>query len=177
MSCTCKFGNCCCHDTNWSCTCNQYIFTKHIIRQRCMCCITKRIKNCIHLFRYIRIARPYIRCRDYEIFCKCSVSVHADTFGILAVLFVSFQTVTTFTTCNMSFSGYQVTDLESFHTRSYFYNFTYIFMTCSKSDRNCMLCPVIPLINMYVCSTDCCLVDLNLHIIRSHFRNRNSLHP
>ena len=77
----------------------------------------------------------------------------------------------------MTFTGYEITDLESLYTFPFFYDLSNILMTCCKSDRNRMLCPVIPLIDMYIRSTDCCLVDLDLHIIRSYFRNRNTLHP
>ena len=90
---------------------------------------------------------------------------------------MAFQTVSTFSTCDMSFSRYQISNLKSPYTFPFFYNLSNVLMACSKANRNGMLRPVIPLINVYIRSTDCCLMNLDLHIIRSHFRDRNSLHP
>ena len=71
----------------------------------------------------------------------------------------------------MSFTGYQIAHLESLYTCTDFYNFPDIFMSCGQSDRNSMLCPFIPLVNMYIGTTDCIFMDLDLYVIWSYFRN------
>ena len=139
-----------------------------------MCRISKWIKDCIHLFRDCRICRPYVSSRDDKVFCKCSIAVYADTFCIFTVLFVPFQTVTAFSAYNMSFSGYNISDVESFYARSHLYDLSNIFVSSCLSYGNGVLCPFIPLIDMYVCSTDCCLMDFDLHIVCTNFRNRYS---
>ena len=77
----------------------------------------------------------------------------------------------------MSFTGYQIAHLESLYTCTDFYNFPDIFMSCGQSDRNGVLCPFIPLVNMYISTTDCIFMDLDLYVIWSYFRNRYSFHP
>ena len=72
----------------------------------------------------------------------------------------------------MSFSRYQISNLKSPYAFPFFYNLSNVLMACSKADRNGMLRPVIPLINVYIRSTDCCLMNLDFHIIRSHFHHR-----
>ena len=67
--------------------------------------------------------------------------------------------------------------MEALDAVPYLDNLTDVFMSRGKPYRNRVLCPVIPLVNMYICSTDSCLVNLNLNIIWTYFRNRNPLHP
>ena len=142
-----------------------------------MCCISKRIKDCIEFLIDSRVAWPYIGCRNYQILSKRTVSVYANALCIFTVLLVSFQTVTAFAAGDMSFTGYQIARFESLYTGSDFYNFAYILVSGCKSDRDRVLCPVIPLINVYVRTTNCIFVDLDLHIIWSNLRDRYSLHP
>ena len=142
-----------------------------------MSCISKWIKNSVHFFRNCRITRPNITGWNHEIFCKCTVSINSYTFCIFTVLLMSLQTVTTLTASDMSFTRHQIPRFKSLYACSNFYNFSYIFMSCCKSNRNCMLCPFIPLPDMYVCSADCCFVNLNLNIIRSYLGNRDTFHP
>ena len=177
VSCTRKFYDSCCHDADRTCACHKHILAQYIIRKGCVSCISKRIKNRVHLFRYIRIAGPYVRSRDDQILRKRSVAVYAYALGILAVFLVSFQTVAAFSTCDMSFSGHQVTDIKSANAFPCLHDFPNILVAGRKTNGNRMLCPVIPLPDMYVCPADRCLVDLDLHIIRSHLRYGYSLHP
>ena len=142
-----------------------------------MCSVSERIKNRIHLFRNIRVAWPYVRRRNHKVLCKCTISVDTDALCVLAVFFVAFQTVPTFAACDVSLAGYQISDLKSLYARTYLDNFTNILMSGGQSYRDRMLCPFIPLINMYVCTADSCFVDFDLYIVWSYFRNRYSLHP
>ena len=85
-----------------------------------------------------------------------------------------------FSTCNMSFT--RIPDppilnpvhLPFFTTISPTYS-----LTCCKGRSESYAVPSHSTVERYVriCSTDCCLVDLDLHLIRSYFRNRNTLHP
>ena len=77
----------------------------------------------------------------------------------------------------MTLAGYQIAYLEAFYVLSNLYNLSYILMTCSQTNGNRVLCPLIPVINMYVCSTDRRFVNFDLHIIFSHHRYRYFFHP
>ena len=90
---------------------------------------------------------------------------------------MAFQAVPALAAGNMPLAGYQVANLKASYAFPDFCNLAHVFMSRCQSYRNRMLRPVVPLIDMYVRSADCRLPDLNLHIVRSYFRNRNTLHP
>ena len=170
-------GNCCCHDTDGACSCDQDILTYHIKGKCCMNRISQGIKDGVELLTDGGIAMPCICCRNYQILSKRTVSVHAYTLGIFAEVLHSCQTVTAFSTDDMTLTGYQIAYLEAFYVLSNLYNLSYILMTCSQTNGNRVLCPLIPVINMYVCSTDRRFVNFNLHIIFPHHRYRYLFHP
>ena len=177
MSCSGELYDCRCHDTDRACSRDQDILAQNFIREGCMRSISKWIKDCIHLFRNCRVAWPYIGGRNYKILGKCSVSVNAHAFCILTVFLMPFQTVPALAASNMAFAGYQIPNLKSLYAVSYFHDLSNVLVSCSKANRNCMLCPIIPLVNMYICSTNRGFVNLNLNIIRPNFWNWDSLHP
>ena len=90
---------------------------------------------------------------------------------------MALQTVSALSASNMSFTGYEIADLKSFHTCSGFYNLSYIFMACRQSDGDGMLRPVIPLIDVNVRTADGRLMYLNLYVIGTNLRNRHPFHP
>ena len=139
--------------------------------------IAEGIKYCIQLLRYIGAAAPYIGGGDYQIFRESAVPVHAHTLGVPAVFLMSLQAVPAPAAGDMAFPGYQVPYGVSVHPGTDLHNLPHIFVSGRKAYGNCVLRPLIPLIDMYVCTADGCFVNFNLHIIWSYFRNRDTLHP
>ena len=139
--------------------------------------VAERIEDGVELLRNIRITGPHVGGRNHQIFRKRSVPVYTDSFCIPAVFLMAFQTVPTLTAGDMAFTGYQIPHLMSGYARACLHDLAHIFVACGQADRNGVLCPVIPLIDVYVRTADGRLMNLDFYIIRSNGRNRHALHP
>ena len=139
--------------------------------------VAERIEDGVELFWYIGITGPHIGGRNHQIFRKRPVPVYTDALCIPAVFFVAFQTVPAFATGDVAFSGYQIPHLMSGYACACFDDLAHVFVAGSKTNRNGVLRPVIPLIDVYIRTADRCLMNLDFYIIRSDNRYRHAFHP
>ena len=113
--------------------------------------------------------------------CHGSVQHHAftvpDTFDTTQNYEISFWAKNDTNLTQVNIYKQAIADFEALYTCTDFHNFTYIVMTYCHADRNGVLCPVVPLVYMYVSTADCCFVNFNFNIIWTNFRNRNTFHP
>jgi hypothetical protein len=78
---------------------------------------------------------------------------------------------------DMSLPGDQVADFEVVNVASDLNDRADKLVSHRHRDRNGLLSPLIPVVNVNVRSTDSRLLDLDKHIIDPDFRNRNLFQP
>ena len=100
-----------------ACACDQHILSEHIIGKSCMSSVSERIKNRITSLPGCSGCTAIHWKLESQDTLQCTVSVYADALCVLAVFFVSFQTVPALSTCDMSFTGYQVSYFESLYAQ------------------------------------------------------------
>ena len=74
---------------------------------------------------------------------------------------------------DMPFAADKVADLETFDILADLDDFPDIFMPGGQADRNRMLRPFVPVINMHVRAADRRLADFDLHVVFAAFRDRH----
>jgi len=139
--------------------------------------IAQRIKTGEHVRGDGAVAVPDIRHRDAKVLCKGSGPVNPDAARAPAKMSSSSQAVAAVAADDVSFPGDQVADFEVVDVTSNFNDRAHKLVTHRHRNRNGLLSPFIPVIDVNVRPTDPRFLDLDEHIIDSDFRNRNLFQP
>ena len=89
----------------------------------------------------------------------------ANSYGVGAEMFFACMAIPTVVANNMAFSGNAVSLFKLCDTFSYSVNNSKKLVPGDKGDRNDVLGPFIPVINVEVCTTDGCLFYFDKNIL------------
>jgi hypothetical protein len=89
----------------------------------------------------------------------------------------SSEAVSTAAAYYMPFSRDEIDDVEIVNIASDLNDPAYELVTDRHGNGNGLLSPLVPVVNVHVCSADRRLVNLDEDVIDPHFRNRNFFQP
>jgi hypothetical protein len=87
------------------------------------------------------------------------------------------QAITTMSACDVSLPYHEIAICESFDMIAYIVDNADELMADCHRNRNCLLRPRVPVVNVNISSADRAFQDTNKHVIAAHFGNRNLLEP
>ncbi len=119
-----------------------------------MYCIPKWVKNCCYFVTYKIIQFECISSRNNNVLCKTTLDINTYSFCIPTKMTFPCSAVTTMAACKMPLTRYSVSFIKTNNLISHCFNCSYKLMTSNHWNRNCHLRPGIPVINVYICTTN-----------------------
>jgi hypothetical protein len=139
--------------------------------------ITEGVHDSGHIVRDTIVELHHIALRDAEVLSKSTITIYAYTDAVLANMLETTATVATMTTGDMSLTGNTVAHLDVTYTRTYLGYHAHILVTDGHGSLDGLLAPLVPLVDVEVGTTDGGLLDLDKHIVHTHFGHGNLFHP
>ena len=137
-----------------------------------MCSVAESVEEGNDIIGQIVLDGNDIGCGDAEILCKSAVAVDADALCLLAPLAVAGAAVIALAADDVALAGNALADLEVGYALAKLGDLADIFMADRKRRVQVLLCPAVPLVDMYVCSADSRLADLDKNLAGAGFGNR-----
>ena len=172
-----ELADCGRHGTNETCTGDKHVLAEHRERQGCVRGVSERIHDCDEIVRYARIDLHHIGGRDTEVLGKGAVAVHAYAYGIFAYMFAASAAVAAMAAGYMPLSGDAVADLVVTDSAAELDNLAYIFVAYGHRRLDCVLGPLVPIVDVQVSAADRDLPYLYKNVIHTDFRHRDVFHP
>jgi hypothetical protein len=126
--------------------------------------ISEGVEDGIHLLGNTGLTTAHVLCGDNKILGKSTVTVNADTYGILTKMTVTRKTVTASAANDMTLARYKLANAPSLDTGSDLGDLTYVLVTDNSGSLDGALRPFVPIVNVKICTADSGLSDFDLYL-------------
>ena len=167
----------CCHQADRAGSRDQYVFAKQRKRKSRMHCVAQRIEDRRDVAIDGRVVVPDIGHWQRDVLGKRAGPIDSDTDGMGTQMASSRQAVSAAATDNMSFSADDLACVKVRHVCSDFDHLADKFVSDHHRHGNGLLSPVIPLVYVYVCSTNTRLMHADQNVVDADFRLRHIFEP
>jgi hypothetical protein len=140
-------------------------------------CVTERIEDRGDVAIDVWFVMPNIRHGQNEIFGECTGSIDTYTLGIFAKMAATCEAVSTATAYHVTFTADDFAREKVVNIIADRYNFTDKFMADDHGDRNGLLGPSVPFVDMQVGPADSSAIDADQHIVDTVLGNRDLFQP
>jgi hypothetical protein len=153
------------HDPNRTCAGDEHVFSEHRKRKRRMNGITERIEDCSHLLIDLRVVPPDIRHGQRDELSEGPWAVDANALRVGAEMPSPCKAVSATTADDMAFTAHDIARMEVVYIRADFHDLPDKFVTDGHRDRDGLLCPLVPLVNVDIRSADTGMPNTDQYII------------
>src|SRR5580692_7559760 len=175
MARTCMSNDRNCHQSDRASTSDEHIFAQNRKRKCSMNGVAERIENSSNFLIDATIMPPDIGHGQRDELRKRSWTVDADSKGGRAKMTSPSQAVATTSADDVPFTTHDVPRIEVVDIGSNLDNLPNEFMSYGHRHLNCLLCPVVPLIDMHVRAADSGVMHAHEHVIDADYRVGNFL--
>ena len=120
---------------------------------------------------------PDIRLRNGDELRPSAIAIHTDTLRVRTKMTATGETITAVPASDVAFTGDKIAGGETFHMIAHAFDDADEFVTDGNRHRDCLLRPGVPIIYMYVRSTDRCFDNADKNVIAVKLRNGNFFQP
>ncbi len=156
---------------------DEHVFAHEIKGERGMRRVAERIETGKHIERNARIGLPDVRLRDGEKFRKRALPVDPDPFRVRAEMAPTGKTITAMPTNDVSLAGHEIARRKPFHPAADPLDDSDVLVPDHHRDRDRLLRPGIPVVNVNISPADRGLFDSDENIIVADLRHGHLFEP
>ena len=139
--------------------------------------IAQRVEYRLDIRGNFGVVIPHIGLRQRDIFGKGAGPIHPHALGVIAQMATAGHAIPAMTANDVTFATDAIAEAKIVDVIADLHDFPDEFMADNPGNGNGLLSPFVPFMNMQVGPADSGAIDLDQHVVNTHFRLWHVLKP